>query len=723
MNRSKKVGKNFIFEALIIGFFLSLLSLFIYKIGKSADFFFYNSEDGITIGRTIELFCQYKKSSFIIGLFLGWLIFSMTYILCVKKLNTKYIEYVYKYRYLIALVLLVIGVILEISGSSISSLCGALGVDINQSGVLFRTANPYRSDEFGLNTIFAIAQGSTEGNTYPYISDIVRGTNTDMYIVYGQPVKDIGLIFRPFHWGYLLFGSAKGLAFFWCGRLLFVFMASFEFCRLILKSKRILAVCYGIFIALSPVLQWWFAINGLAEMLIFGQLCAIVLYLFMKTTSTLKRIICSVVFFWSGCVYILLFYPAWQIVFGYVFLGIFIWIIIANKKDFQWNWKRDSAIIFLSAIIMGAILIFLLVRSWGTISSVMNTVYPGNRIDLNKLDIKDLFGGIYNIYLALTDSHMIEPWGFVDFFPLGIVMSLYIFCKQKIRDKFIIIMLFIETILIIIFTLPVPELLLKISLLSLTTCDRALIAIQFINIILLFRCTYLFKYTGKKGIILGGALLFSLLVTSIFSLGVENIPLSKLMIIGMFLLLTVAGLLFCFCNKSRNMRWLLVFTIMIFSVAGGLVNPIQKGIPMVENSNLLKKIRMIVKTDPDAKWISVGVPYPDTNIPLLSGASTINSTNVYPTLDRWHRLDKEGEFEEIYNRYAHIVIELYDDKESNFELVAPDYFLLNLNVTDLEKLDVGYVLTKDNLEKYNSDEVKLKKIIEVDGNSIYKVSY
>ena len=710
MNRSKKIGKKFIFEALIIGFFLSLLSLFIYKIGKSADFFFYNSEDGITIGRTIELFCQYKKSSFIIGLFLGWLIFSMTYILCVKKLNTKYIEFVYKYRYLIALVLLVIGVILEISGSSISSLCGALGVDINQSGVVFRTANPYRSDEFGLNTIFAIAQGSTEGNTYPYISDIVRGTNTDMYIVYGQPVKDIGLIFRPFHWGYLLFGSAKGLAFFWCGRLIFVFMVSFEFCRLLLKNKRVVAVCYGIFIALSPVLQWWFAINGLAEMLIFGQLCAIVLYLFMNTTSTLKRIICSVVFFWSGCVYILLFYPAWQIVFGYVYLGVFIWIIISNRKKFCWNWKKDGLTIFFPALVMGGLLLFLLIRSWDTIVSVMNTVYPGHRVDTNKLGVEDLFGSIYNIYLALTDSHMVVSWSFIDFFPLGIILSIYVLYKQKIKDSLLLILLVIDAVFIILFTLPVPEILFKISLLSLTTCDRALIAIQFLNVILLFRSIQFFKYSGKGRMIWVGALIYSVFVIFIFGSNVEDIPLSKIMILGMIIFMIIGFVLFCTSRNERSLRLLLIYTIMLFSVAGGIVNPIQKGLPMVENSSILQEIRVIAKKDIDAKWISVDVPYPDTNIPLLAGVSTINSTNVYPTLDRWHKLDKTGKYERIYNRYA-----------TNFELVAYDHFLLNLNVNDLGKLDVDYILTKNELENYFSETVQIMKIKEVNGYYIYKV--
>lgn len=723
MNKVGKKGTGIILEAVAFGFITSVLALFIYKIGRSPDFFYYNSEEGITIGRTIELFCQYKKSSFFIGLFGGWIVFALSYILCIKIIGSKYVSFIFKYRYIIAICLLVIGVVLEISGSSISSLCGALGIDMNQSGVLFRTANPYRSDEFGLNTIFAIAQGSTHDNTYPYISDIVRGMDTDMYIVYGQPVKDIGLIFRPFHWGYLLFGSAKGLSFFWCGRLIFLFMVSFEFCHLLLKSRKVMAVSYGIFIALSPVLQWWFAINGLAEMLIFGQLCAIVLYLFMNTNSTLRRICYSVVFFWSGCVYILLFYPAWQIAFGYVFLGIFIWIIISNKENFRWDWKKDTVIVLIPAVIMGGLLIFLLARSWGTISSVMNTVYPGHRIDKRKLEIKDFFGSIYNVYLPLTDSHMVVLWSFIDLFPLGIITSIYVLCKQKIKDYFLIIMLIVEIVFIIIFTLPVPDILLKISLLSLTTSHRAIIAIQFLNILLLFRSACYIQYKGSFWKILLYATIFSGTVVTVFSLNVEEIPLSKIMIVGMILLLTVFVLAFWYCANARIRRLMFVLSLLVFSFAGGLVNPIQKGIPMVENSRILKEIGTITKNDSDAKWISVDIPYPDTNIPLLSGARTINCTNVYPALERWEKLDNSGKYEEIYNRYAHITVKLYTDRKTNFELVAADHFCLNLNVEDLYKLGVNYILTKNDMENYESGTISFEKEMKVDGYIIYKVNY
>lgn len=722
MNKRKKIEKKDIFEALIIGFLFSVLVLFVYKIGRNTDFFFYNNEEGITLKKTIELFRQYTKISFFVGLIGSWAFFTFAYIF-LNNINKKYFDIIYKYRYAIALLLLGIGVFFEISGSSISSLCGALGVDVEQSGLMFRVANPYRSDEFGLNTIFAIAQEKNLDDSYPYISNIVRGTSTDMYIVYGQPVKDIGILFRPFHWGYLLFGSEKGLAFFWCGRLIFLFMVSFEFGRLFLENRKKLAVVYAVFIAMSPVLQWWFAINGLAEMLIFGQLCSIMLYLFMRTASVWKRMIYSFVFFWSGCVYILLFYPAWQVVFGYAYLGVFVWIIIENRKQFIWKGKADVISILIPALCCGGILLFLIYRSWDTIQSVMNTVYPGNRIDTNKLEIWKILCGTYNMYLPLTDSQMVIPWGFIDLFPLNIILAGYVLFKKRKKDGMLIIMLAIDLILIVFFTLPVPEILMKVTLLSLTTCDRALIGIQFLNIIVLFRSVSLLDDGIKSGRVIVAAIIYSFAVVMIFSETVDSIPLSLIMKVGMFLVMCIFSFLLCNSHKEKESRILISFTIMVFLVAGGLVNPIQKGLSMVERSNILGEITEIVEEDNGAKWISVDLPYPETNISLLAGASTINSTNVYPTLERWEMLDPDGVYTDVYNRYAHITINLKVDEKTEFELVAPDHFLINLNVNDLEKLEVKYILSREDLTSYSNDNVLIENIKKVDGYFIYEINY
>ena len=718
---SKGIGKSDIVESVSVGFMFSIVALFVYRIGMNADFFFYD-ENGVTLSRTIELFRQYTKSGFFIGLISVWAGSAFLYLLMIK-MDRKYRKIIYRYRYVIVLIILAICVVLEISGSSMSSWCGVLGVSQEDSGVLFRTMNPYRSDEFGVNTVFAIAQAKNPGNSYPYFSDIVRGTSTDMYIVYGQPVKSIGILFRPFQWGYLLLGSAKGLAFFWCGRFLFLLMSSFEFGRLFINNKRMPSVIYSIFMTLSPVVQWWFAINGFVEMLIFGQLCAIMLSRYMNTDSVRKKLLYSLIFFWSGGVYILVFYPAWQIVMGYVFLGIFIWIILENRKQLCWRWKVDLPIILCTGIMIGGLIGILMFKSRDTISAVLNTVYPGHRVDNGKLEILDIFGGIYNLFLPLTDSHIILTWGFIDFCPLGIILALYVILKDKKKDKLLITMLIIDVVFIIIFMCPIPSMVKRITLLSMTTSDRALIAIQFVNILLLFRGMSLIEFKGKAYKIALGGVVYASVIVWIINNQAEDIPLSNLMTVGMFVVLFVVFVLMWMNNALNINRYLLSVFLVVFVIAGGLVNPVQQGLPFIENSDVVQEIDRIVNADCKGKWIVEGMGYPNTNLPLFGGASTINSTNVYPALDTWEKLDASGQYNEVYNRYAHIEMSLQDDKKTEFVLKYPDYFMVELNVNDLKQINVSYILSPNDLEKFSGEHISIKRIESINNLHIYSVDY
>ena len=721
--KKRNLQKQDLMESVTVGGVFSIVLLFVWAVGTRSDFFYYG-EEGVTVGRTVELFQEtYTKESFFLA-FLGiWAAGSLIWGLLLN-MNETWKKVIFRFRYGIVLILLAVCIVLELSGSSMSSWCNALGVSPQENGVLFRTANPYRSDEFAVNTLFAVAQAKNPGGAYPYFSEIVRGTATDMYIVYGQPVRSFGIIFRPFQIGYLLFGTAKGLAFFWCGRLLFLFMASFEFGRIFLEKKK-LAVIYALMLTLSPVIQWWFAINGLVEMFIFGQLCAMMLWKYMNEKKLWKKIAESFVFFWSGAVYILVFYPAWQVALGYVFLGIFIWVILENRTKRPWKLKEDLPVILGTGAVILFLMLILLFRSWDTIQTTLNTVYPGQRVSTDKLQLQDLFGGLYNIYLALSDSHLLHEWGFVDFFPLGILMAVYVLIKNKKKDSLLIILLILQGLLLIIYTLPVPEILTKVTLLSMSTPNRALIAIQFLNILLLLRSCIWLHIQGKAYKVIVGGLVCAVGVTWIFAANIDDIPLSFFMMVGMALLFfTVSVLVWRAHRSERILRWMCLLVLTIGLIGGGLVNPVQKGLDFIEKSVLLDEIESVVAEDPDGKWIVEGMQYPNTNLTLLAGASTINSTNVYPAMERWNQLDPSGKYEDVYNRYAHILINLQEG-ETEFSLLYPDSFQVSVNTEDMKTLNVSYILSQNELEQYSDicAEIEKVKTIEAGQMFIYKVSY
>ena len=58
---------------------------------------------------------------------------------------------------------------------------------------------------------------------------------------------------------------------------------------------------------------------------------------------------------------------------------------------------------------------------------------------------------------------------------------------------------------------------------------------------------------------------------------------------------------------------------------------------------------------------------------------------------------------------------------TNFYLTADDAFTVMLNVEDLRKFNVSYILSKTNLNELSDNKVGFKEIAKENGYTIYKV--
>ena len=127
-------------------------------------------------------------------------------------------------------------VLLNISGSSIGMWNYWLGHDMS-TDVVWGTPRIIRTDEYVVGTPLAFSQ-SYSG--YSYFNDLFGNKPADMFIVKDAPVLALAELFRPFHWGYILFGSSRGLAFYWSARLVVLFLAAYEFflCISMIAGRR-----------------------------------------------------------------------------------------------------------------------------------------------------------------------------------------------------------------------------------------------------------------------------------------------------------------------------------------------------------------------------------------------------------------------------------------------------------------------------------------------------
>ncbi len=145
------------------------------------------------------------------------------------------------------------------------------------------------------------------------------------------------------------------------------------------KKDKTLSFIGALLVTFSPQIQWWFAVNGTAELFIFGELALILLYKYMNTENFKTRllILCFMIICAGG--YILILYPAWQIPLFYVFLVLAIWIIVENRKNCKIN-KKDIVSIILAILILAGCMGYIFTKSFDTIKTITSTVYPGGRI-------------------------------------------------------------------------------------------------------------------------------------------------------------------------------------------------------------------------------------------------------------------------------------------------------------------------------------------------------
>lgn len=630
----------------------------------------------------------------------------LTVIFFIKYKKINFFDVFFRYRYWLGVGLISLGVIANISGSSIGLFDKYLPEDGVESGVLFGHERMVRVDEWQKSTPMAFSQEYNKTGRYPYYSDTLRGCETDAFIVYGQPAWNPLEIFRPFHWGYLIFGSSRGLAFYWITRLVALFLVSIEFFMLLTDKNKRLSVIGAVLVVFSPIVQWWYAINGFVEMLFFGEFAIVCLHKYLNITNIRKKAMLVFGISWCAGGYFLSFYPAWQVPFIFVFAIIAVWVIKENYKQTTVSLKIDGAMIILFLGILVIFFSYLLYMSADTIKAMLNTAYPGKR---------SIFGGggnllklfVYpsNVFLPLTNVNISvlynesEAAKFFDFFPLGILMAVVHCLKTRKIDLLDSLLIALGIMFTLYMILPWPKWLASVTLMKFCSEARVVTAIGYINILLLLKNLTYLKLCSKRT----HAIMLSIMFAVCTGVGAHyacgNYMNLSMIIISM-VILGVGG----YFIVRAHYKGLMIFSLIIIMGQGLLVNPVQQGIKVIYDNPLTQAIYKITKEN-EGIWITDNISTPLFNLPIMVGAPTINSINIYPNLELWHKLDKEKKFQEIYNRQAHIGLSIIEE-ETYFELKAASAFMVYLNVNDIEKIGVRFVLSSRDLTVFSNENIR-----------------
>ena len=231
---------------------------------------------------------------------------------------------------------------------------------------------------------------------------------------------------------------------------------------LLTNKNKTLSCAYSFLITFSPVVQWWFAVNGLVEQLIFGQLGVLLINWYMTIEDYKKRLLIAVGLMISLGTFILVFYPAWQISFGYVFILLALWIFLKNRSNFTYN-RKDLMIFGFLLIIFSIIMAHILSNSLETIKIIMNTSYPGSvtyngggSINIFSYYIPTIFYPLKENGL-LFGSNVCNYSVFYDLFPVPLILSAIILLRQKTKDKLLMGLLILYFVFVIFYLIQLPD--------------------------------------------------------------------------------------------------------------------------------------------------------------------------------------------------------------------------------------------------------------------------
>lgn len=654
---------------------------------------------------------------------------TIIFVISVIKLVEYKSEFLYKYRWLIGMTVALLAVAFKISGSSLGM--WSIMLPENADTPFWGIPRSLRSDEFSVGTLFQLSQSH---NGYAPISEILRGDLTDVRMVYGAACWSVITLFRPVLWGYLLFGFEFGLAFAWSAKLCLMVLVSFDCAFLIIKSKP-LSFLFSCLLCFSPLIQWW----GTGEVILYGQALVLLLDRALFTQKRNIRIIALAAIAWlCGC-YIMLMYPAWMVPFFFIFalMGVFrtteyCQTIKSNNQHSVLAWSLIDTFVLVSCLLISAGLIFLsFFQSSEAMISVMNTVYPGARFETGGSGLPELFSYAISLFYAFDSplvSNECEIATILCFFPLGTLASLLCFIKR--RDWQLFLLTALQLFFLAFAFIGFPSFLSRMTLMYNVPVLRLLFPIGYLELLLFLISVEKAKESQGNNSSIGYLsiiLIIGLILSSAFQIFIllsAKYLVARMLYLLMFILFCLFS---CLSFRSyilgKKCTGLFVAFAICFGVIPGLcINPVQIGAAPITDTNLEALVNQFVEeSDYSDKWVVDG-SWTVANLCAAYGAPVINSTNAYPDLARWNSIDENNENECAYNRYAHVIANVFAPSTS-FNSTQDDLFTVNLTEDDLRQLYVKYVMSSRDLTQFSSDKLQIRQLGSANGFVLYELTY
>lgn len=581
------------------------------------------------------------------------------------------------------------------------------GYSVNEWAETLHTSEPFslgstrgvRSDDYLASLPVAFSQVK---NDYKEINDSISlGQNLNIS-AYPVPVKNWTSLFRIESWGYFL-GADLGMSWSWNIKIFGTLAVLLCFFYVCLPQVSLGTIFLGaLFILYSPFFQYWSLYP--VPFFMYSIAAALVLGMAMNSSSIKSVLIYSVFFVLFAFAFVLNIYPAIQLPSMYFSLMIFFFLTSPNVLI-----KKRNIIFGLGSLLVLLVLLIVFIFSNIEIITILeNTVYPGKRFvnsgggNWISLFKNNILSSKYFPRNGLFGGNISEASSFINISPLLLVYFLKFENLGK-RWRF----LLITTSLFLCFYLlwyfwGLPAWGARISGFSLIPLERSIYIVSFLNLItILFLLKHPLDLSTKvvRYLLIGWVLLH---VHPIYLIG-TNIKTHHYLMVFYFGATTSAVYFFLKSRSNIALTIILLCTI----IQAYTFNPLTKGgfnhlfqsDEMKEIAKLIGPDRVIVHDD-----LVLG------NLPRILGLKSFSGVHFYPQKELWKIMDSDNKYEEVWNRYAHIVWSI-DEKMVRPVFSNPQADVLKIVVSPddevLKILGVRYVMAKKGSSLGASEHLKL----------------
>ena len=608
-----------------------------------------------------------------------------------------------RWRWLALVILFSVCVSLKLNGSSVGMWSDILN-EPQKPGLLLFAPQDVRTDEWQIWTPAALSQ-ARQNPPFPIENLSIGGGRTPL--IMNLPVAYYTTFFRPQLWGFFVFDFEHGFSFCWCCKIFGLFIGFVWLLRRLRVRTHLVIALGTLWMFFSNYVQWWFSSPVmLPEMIATWAICTGCMLEFFQQAGRRRVTLAFVLFVICGINFILCLYPPYQIPMLWLMPTIIVgsWLECRQAHE-VWLGKRGLLITAAAILVVFLALLPFWVDARPTLEMVAHTHYPGGRRSSGgDLSLFQLFSGFVGFFqtketIPKLYQNVCEASNFYPLWPA----ALFIAAVARVRRISPLSPLIVALGIFIIFlsaycVLPLPKLLLNVTLLKLVTERRALLGIGILNILL---CSvFIDRYQTKilrKPPALAAAIFWSCASTAIVwtaNIGHPDVFPSRPQII--LALVSNAAIVILFLLEKKRL-WSLVILVILSIGTNGWVNPVMQGLAPLLRSQDFQKIDNLRAHDPSAKWIV----YREFLVPelvLATGARVLNGNKVLPDLDFLHRLDPNGGGDQIYNRYGYVYCELPKDLgKPTARLLSDMLYILYLppDLPLLQEIGCRYLLFPD----------------------------